>query len=105
MIVILITFVGCQNEAEQNQDAIDEVTKTQEDLREALEDAKVAEQNLLVSEEWILFKQAAYLQIAKNKADIEILRIKKAKTGRSFDTLYEKRIDQLVVDNDKLNQR
>ena len=76
MIVILITFVGCQNEAEQNQDAIDEVTKTQEDLREALEDAKVAEQNLLVSEEWILFKQAAYLQIAKNKADIEILRIK-----------------------------
>ena len=57
MIVILITFVGCQNEAEQNQDAIDEVTKTQEDLREALEDAKVAEQNLLVSEEWILFKQ------------------------------------------------
>jgi hypothetical protein len=105
LIVILITFVGCQNEAEQNQDAIDEVTKTQEDLREALEDAKVAEQNLLVSEEWILFKQAAYLQIAKNKADIEILRIKKAKTGRSFDTLYEKRIDQLVVDNDKLNQR
>ena len=42
---------------------------------------------------------------AENEIEKQILRIKKAKTGRSFDTLYEKRIDQLVVDNDKLNQR
>ena len=104
-ITLLLSLAGCKSEAEKNQEAIDGITKTQEELVKALEDAKVAEQNLITSDEWLQFKQAAQLQVAKNEADIEILRIQKSKTGRTFDTLYEKRINQLEADNNKLNQR
>ena len=57
------------------------------------------------SEAWLTFKQEAQLKIEKNNEDIEVLRMQKAKSGRTFDTLYEKRINQLQADNDKLKLR
>jgi hypothetical protein len=102
---LVFTFVGCKTEEDKNQDAIDDVTEAKEELSEAQKEARIAEQNLLESEEWLLFKKEAQLKIEKNDADIEILRLQKAKSGRTFDTLYEKRIDQLEADNNRLNLR
>jgi hypothetical protein len=105
LVSLVFIFAGCKTEADKNQDAIDDVTEAKEELTEAQKEARIAEQNLLESEEWLLFKNEAYLQIKKNETDIEILRLQKAKSGRTFDTLYEKRINQLEADNNKLNLR
>lgn len=105
LVSLLIIFAGCKTEAEKNQEAIDEVTEAKEELNEAQKEARIAEQNLLESEAWLTFKQEAQLKIEKNNEDIEVLRMQKAKSGRTFDTLYEKRINQLQADNDKLKLR
>ena len=105
LVSLLIIFAGCKTEAKKNQEAIDEVTEAKEELNEAQKEARIAEQNLLESEAWLTFKQEAQLKIEKNNEDIEVLRLQKAKSGRTFDTLYEKRINQLQADNDKLKLR
>ena len=105
LVSLLIIFAGCKTEAKKNQEAIDEVTEAKEELNEAQKEARIAEQNLLESEAWLTFKQEAQLKFEKNNEDIEVLRLQKAKSGRTFDTLYEKRINQLQADNDKLKLR
>jgi|JI6StandDraft_1071083.scaffolds.fasta_scaffold14271_8 TolA-binding protein len=105
LIGALFAFAGCQTAAEKNTDAINDVSEAKEDLQSAKEAANIAEQNLLQNNEWIQFRKDALIQIEDNEKEIAILRIKKEKSGRTFDTLYGKRIDQLESDNKALKQR
>lgn len=100
-----LAFAGCQTAAEKNTDAMNDVSEAKEDLQSAKEAANLAEQNLLQNNEWIQFRKDALVQIEDNEKEIAILRIKKEKSGRTFDTLYGKRIDQLESDNKALKQR
>ena len=101
----IFALAGCQTAAEKNTDAMNDVSKAQDDLQSAKEAADIAEQNLLQNNEWIQFRKDALVQIEDNEKEIAILRIKKEKSSRTFDTLYGKRIDQLESDNKALKQR
>lgn len=105
LLCALFALAGCQTAAEKNTDAINDVSEAKEDLQSAKEAANLAEQNLLQNNEWLQFRKDALMQIEENEKDIAILRIKKEKSGRTFDTLYGKRIDQLESDNKALKQR
>lgn len=105
LLSALFALAGCQTAAEKNTDAINDVSEAKEDLQSAKEAANLAEQNLLQNNEWLQFRKDALMQIEDNEKDIAILRIKKEKSGRTFDTLYGKRIDQLESDNKALKQR
>ena len=100
--VLTLAVTGCKSTSEKNDDVLN---KTEKEIEDAAKNAKEAEQNLIESPEWIEFEKAANLAIAENEAKIAELRVKMSKSGRAFDTLYEKNIDRLEEENRNLKMR
>lgn len=110
LLLLMLTFSmftiwGCRSAAEKNEAAKQNLKEAQADLKKAEANAAEIASQLQANEEWVEFKRAALAQIEENEMQIDILKIKMSKSGKTFDTLYAKRIERLEDDNASMRMR
>ena len=98
-------FTGCKSPAQKEDAAQDKVADAQEDLNAAQKDANAAEIKVATTEEWTAFKIESEGKIKDNEIRIAELKAKKNKPGKTFDKLYEERIETLEQKNMEMRAR
>ncbi len=103
--LLSITVLGCKSAAEKNEAAKENLKDAQAELKEAEQNAADVQAELVKNEEWIEFKRTSLAQIEENDQQIAELKVKMSKSGKTFDTLYAKRIERLEEDNASMRMR
>lgn len=96
---------GCDSKAEKTEAAQEEVQEAKQDLKEAQNDLNTEAYKQAKAEEWAAFKIETENKIASNETRIAELKKANQKTGKTFDAIYEKRIDALEQKNKDLKSR
>jgi chromosome segregation ATPase len=105
MILAVAILGGCQSSAEKVENAKDNVDEAKEKLQEVKEEVHADAVKVANEEEWIAFKTETELQIKANENRIAELRAKMKKSGKTFDEMYEKNINNLEQKNKDLKAR
>ncbi len=98
-------FTGCQSSDAKIKAAEEKVEKAKLALEEAQKEADAKLIKAANDQEWISFKPAAEEKIKANEIRIAELKAAKKEPGKTFDGVYEKRIDALEQQNKDLQAR
>lgn len=99
-------FLGsCQSASEKEESALNKVENAQNDLDAAKIAADSASNKVAQEQEWISFKANAEATIADNNVRIVELRAQMKKPGKTFDKVYEERINDLEKKNSNLQSK
>ncbi len=98
-------FTSCDSQAEKKEAAQENVQNAKEELNDVQNNANTEAKNQAKDEEWTAFKAETEKKIANNETRITNLKKVNQKTGKTFDTLFEKRIDVLEQRNKELKMR
>jgi predicted HicB family RNase H-like nuclease len=88
-------LLGCNTSTKKEEDDVADARENTEDAKEELMVAK-KEAN---AEEWKKIKKETNTRITENKIRIAQLKVKMIKSGKSIDTLYAKKIEELEQKN------
>jgi hypothetical protein len=91
------TLTGCRPSTQKEDAARANVQDAKQELKEAQREA--------TAEEWIAFKTETDLKIQNNEIRIAELKEKIKKQGKSFDALYQKKVDQMELKNREMKSR
>lgn len=98
-------FTSCSSNAEKEEAAVENVTDAKEELREVKREADAEAAQVANAEEWQAFKADAEAKINKNEERIVELKEKMKTSGKTMDSLYEKKISNLEEKNRKLKTK
>ncbi len=98
-------LTGCQTSGEKLDDAKSNVQDAKQDLKEAQKEVSTEALNTANAAEWKVFKQESEVKIRNNEVRVAELKVKLKKPGKTFDALYEKRIEKLDQKNKDLKTR
>jgi hypothetical protein len=105
MLIAGTIFTGCQSSAGKEEAAQAKVKDAKQDLKEVQNEANADAQKAATAEEWKAFKSESEAKIKDHEIRIAELKAKMKKPGKTFDALYEKRIDALEQKNRDLKIR
>lgn len=104
-LMAVIMFTGYLSSAQKQKAAQTKMLFAKEDLITAQEDAYEIEKNSVTAEEWNTFRSESELKISENEIRITELNLKLNKPGGKSDTLYEKKVAILELQNDDIKSR
>lgn len=96
---------SCKSNTDKEADAQEAVVDAQEDLRDTEQEVIDDQLTKANDAEWQNYKAEAYTTIAANEARIVELKKAVKKTGTTFDSAYEKSIDDLENRNKSLRTK
>ncbi|MBK9636409.1 MAG: hypothetical protein IPO63_00770 [Bacteroidetes bacterium] len=108
IVAMLMTgtiITGCQSPKKKEENADAKVQDAITELNEAEKEAAEIAKKTAETEEWKTFKVESQEKIRKNEERIAELKVKKQKSGKLLDPLYEKRIETLEQKNKELNAK
>lgn len=101
VFTIAMLFVGCKPSTKEEQAAQENVQEAKEEVQDAKEDLAEAKRQATEAE-WQRFKNDMETAIDENNAKIDELQKEIKKTGKAADAEYERKVDALKEQNDKL---
>jgi len=104
-LMAVIMFTGYLSSAQKQKAAQTKMLFAKEDLITTQEDAYEIEKNSVTAEEWNTFRSESELKIRENEIRITELNLKLNKPGGKSDTLYEKKVAILELQNDDIKSR
>lgn len=96
---------GCESNTEKKEAAHEDVLDAKQDLSEAQNNLNNETYNQAKAQEWAEFKLETEKKIESNEARITSLKKANQRTGKTFDEIYEKRIEALEQKNKDLKSR
>jgi len=105
MLIAGAIFTSCKSPAQKEDAAKAKAEEAQQDLNSAQKDANAEAQKVATAEEWKAFKSESELKIKDNEIRIAELKAKMKKPGKVFDSMYEKKIDNLEQQNRDMRVR
>lgn len=104
-LIATSVFAGCASNKEKEADAVENVSDAKEELQEVKNDANADAARVANAEEWQAFKNEAESKINDNETRIAELREKMKKSGKTMDSMYEKKISNLQDKNRELKMK
>ena len=92
-------FTGCASNADKEEAAAENVTEAKEELRDVKNEAAADAEAIATAEEWQAFRAEAEAKIKDNDTRIAELKQKMKKSGKTMDSIYEKKIENLEAKN------
>jgi peptidoglycan hydrolase CwlO-like protein len=107
MLIGVVFFTACQSPKVKEDEAVENVQDAKEELEDVKLDAKVEEQlqNEVSLEDWKIFKLESELKMKENDIRIAELKVKKRKSGKLLDPLFDKKIENLEQKNTDLKAK
>ena len=99
MFIVGSFLSACQSNTEKEDDANKKLEDAQQELHDVKQDANEAAHKEASAEEWKTFKNETEQKINDNEVRINQLKIKKIKSDKILDPLYEGKIDMLEKKN------
>lgn len=100
-----VIFTGCDNVAQKEADAKEDVQEAKQDLKEVQQDAQADANKVASAEEWKSFQNDTEARIKINEGRIAELKMKMKKPGTVLDPLYARKIEELEQRNRALRAR
>ncbi len=96
---------GCDSQTEKKEVAQEKVQDAKESLNNVQNNANTEVNSQAKEEDWKTFKAETEKKIADNEERVTKLKVANNKSGKTFDAVYEKRIDALEQKNRELRTR
>lgn len=102
--IVATVLVGCQDKSKQEAEAKENVENAKENLDDAKAELSVA-RRAATEQEWQAFKDSTNATIKQNEIRIAEMKAELKKTGKTIDSEYSKKIQELEEKNKEIKNK